>query len=70
LLQLFTHKLVLSGASPRSLMKEVGEVASIRPIADYTPTLVGMDEASEALRIARNVLEQSVKILRMESANS
>jgi hypothetical protein len=51
-------------------MKEVGEVASIRPIADYTLTLVGIDESSEALRIARNVLEQSIKILRMESANS
>jgi uncharacterized protein (UPF0332 family) len=70
LLQLFTRELVLSGSFPRSLMKEVGKVASIRPIADYTPTLVGIDEASEALRVAHNVLEQSVKILQMESVNS
>jgi hypothetical protein len=51
------------------LKRGVGKVASIRPIADYTPTLVGIDEASEALRVARNVLEQSVKTLQMESVN-
>jgi len=63
LLQLFTRELVLSGDFPRSLMRGIGEVMSMRPRADYAPALVGIDEAEKALKAAREVLEQSAEAL-------
>jgi uncharacterized protein (UPF0332 family) len=61
LLQLFTRELVLSGAFPRSLMKEAGKVASIRPIADYTYLyeIIGPQPTRELMKLMKIAYEEA-----------